>query len=324
MYKIVLAERQGCPKGTIIKSRCKPSKNGLQRSFLAPPAGFEPVACRLGGDRSIQLSYGGLYRKYSILQGSRIRTIRFLGGGPSILVRYGGMSLSILPHLSALVNSEKLLTSAARRPHIKNRPRAGLPGAGQNTAGGQRIRSADYVIPYHGIIGKRVLSKNIISARVTKYITSICSINPPKYSESMHITTLYAFCSSFQKKLFQNQLCPRRPDRKTKSPSAKADGLWWGRVDSNHRRHCQQIYSLSPLATREHPRVRFTQRGAGGRTRTPDLLITNQLLYRLSYTSAIPATAIIAKQQPFVNKNLRPAPIFFIQATVPALSSYFS
>lgn len=30
------------------KKRCKPSKNGLQRSFLAPPAGFEPVACRLG------------------------------------------------------------------------------------------------------------------------------------------------------------------------------------------------------------------------------------------------------------------------------------
>ncbi len=27
--------------------------------------------------------------------------------------------------------------------------------------------------------------------------------------------------------------------------------------------------------------------GAGRRTRTPDLLITNQLLYRLSYTSAI-------------------------------------
>ena len=25
--------------------------------------------------------------------------------------------------------------------------------------------------------------------------------------------------------------------------------------------------------------------GAGGRIRTPDLLITNQLLYRLSYTS---------------------------------------
>ena len=79
MYKIVPAERQECSEETITKNRCKPSKNGLQRSFLAPPAGFEPVACRLGGDRSIQLNYGGLNRNYSLLQGSRIRTIRFLG-----------------------------------------------------------------------------------------------------------------------------------------------------------------------------------------------------------------------------------------------------
>ena len=94
MYKIVPAEQQECSNEMITKNRCKPSKNGLQRSFLAPPAGFEPVACRLGGDRSIQLSYGGLYNKYSVLQGSRIRTIRFLGGGPSIQVRYGGIRRS--------------------------------------------------------------------------------------------------------------------------------------------------------------------------------------------------------------------------------------
>ncbi len=31
--------------------------------------------------------------------------------------------------------------------------------------------------------------------------------------------------------------------------------------------------------------LRCFNSGAGGRTRTPDLLITNQLLYQLSYTS---------------------------------------
>ena len=64
--------------------------------------------------------------------------------------------------------------------------------------------------------------------------------------------------------------------------------FWWGMVDSNHRRRCQQIYSLSPLATREIPHIALAgliADGAGRRTRTPDLLITNQLLYQLSYTS---------------------------------------
>ena len=32
--------------------------------------------------------------------------------------------------------------------------------------------------------------------------------------------------------------------------------FWWGMVDSNHRRRCQQIYSLSPLATREIPHIK--------------------------------------------------------------------
>ena len=31
--------------------------------------------------------------------------------------------------------------------------------------------------------------------------------------------------------------------------------LWWGRTDSNHRSETQQIYSLSPLATRELPQI---------------------------------------------------------------------
>ena len=56
-------------------------------------------------------------------------------------------------------------------------------------------------------------------------------------------------------------------------------------MDSNHRSETQQIYSLPPLATRN------TKSGAGGRIRTPDLLITNQLLYQLSYTSTVKALA---------------------------------
>ena len=45
----------------------------------------------------------------------------------------------------------------------------------------------------------------------------------------------------------------------------------------------QQIYSLPHLTALEFPHIKT---GAGGRIRTPDLLITNQLLYQLSYTSS--------------------------------------
>ena len=46
------------------------------------------------------------------------------------------------------------------------------------------------------------------------------------------------------------------------------------------------VCPLWPLGnTPIFPYVRATANGAGGRIRTPDLLITNQLLYQLSYTS---------------------------------------
>ncbi len=34
--------------------------------------------------------------------------------------------------------------------------------------------------------------------------------------------------------------------------------LWWGGTDSDHRSETQQIYSLSPLATRELPHMHFS------------------------------------------------------------------
>ena len=47
-------------------------------------------------------------------------------------------------------------------------------------------------------------------------------------------------------------------DKRNTEPSLKAQlGIWWGMVDSNHRRHRQQIYSLSPLATREIPHMKL-------------------------------------------------------------------
>ena len=67
----------------------------------------------------------------------------------------------------------------------------------------------------------------------------------------------------------------------------------------NHRSETQQIYSLPPLATRELLHMNLCAapsertNGAGRRIRTPDLLITNQLLYQLSYTSVLRAVATV-------------------------------
>ena len=47
---------------------------------------------------------------------------------------------------------------------------------------------------------------------------------------------------------------PFLPPQKT-AILADSGYLWWGRTDSNHRSETQQIYSLSPLATRELPRI---------------------------------------------------------------------
>ena len=57
-------------------------------------------------------------------------------------------------------------------------------------------------------------------------------------------------------------------------------------VDSNHRSKLQQIYSLSPLATRESIHIHFPMNKADDRTRTDNLLITNQLLCQLSHIGA--------------------------------------
>ena len=73
---------------------------------------------------------------------------------------------------------------------------------------------------------------------------------------------------------------------------------WWRGEDSNLRRLRRQIYSLLPLAARE-PLQLYDSSGAGDGTRTRNLLITNQLLYRLSYASK-PILLQSFRRQPFL------------------------
>ena len=51
-------------------------------------------------------------------------------------------------------------------------------------------------------------------------------------------------------------------------------------VDSNHRSNLQQIYSLSPLATREPIHINFVT--GAYRARTYDPLLVRQMLSQLS------------------------------------------
>ena len=65
------------------------------------------------------------------------------------------------------------------------------------------------------------------------------------------------------------------------------------------------------------PPYSIAPRGAGGRTRTPDLLITNQLLYRLSYTSILPASPV------YRSNILTPERLVIIANRIEFVNHYF-
>ena len=82
---------------------------GFPAEFLAFPRWFEHPTYRLGGGRSIQLSYGNIFEIYSILVLNLLNVNRlcpkggryniFLGGGRSILLSYGNILLKKTPNL---------------------------------------------------------------------------------------------------------------------------------------------------------------------------------------------------------------------------------
>ena len=77
--------------------------------------------------------------------------------------------------------------------------------------------------------------------------------------------------------------------------------FWWERMDSNHRSEDATDLQSAPIG--HSGTLPYSINGAGGRIRTPDLLITNQLLYQLSYTSIFdPAEHMIADVSRFVNR----------------------
>ena len=58
------------------------------------------------------------------------------------------------------------------------------------------------------------------------------------------------------------------------------------------KRYAADLQSV-PFGHSGTPPYSFDTAGAGRRTRTPDLLITNQLLYRLSYTGGSNRTRVL-------------------------------
>ena len=128
------------------------------------------------------------------------------------------------------------------------------------------------------------------------------------------------------------EVLPLNYTRADRAPSSRAarpgytyifKSCWWRGEDSNLRRLSRQIYSLLPLTAREPLHVKrqkdlkkrktnfivtplilvLPASGASEGNRTPDPLITNQLLCHLSYAGDILKKANIKNK--FIIKNIQ-------------------
>ena len=67
----------------------------------------------------------------------------------------------------------------------------------------------------------------------------------------------YLLLSKNRRVGFSEEWIGNSEEEKIANLLSKIGDFWWGKVDSNHRSDKQQIYSLSPLATREFPHIHF-------------------------------------------------------------------
>ena len=126
----------------------------------------------------------------------------------------------------------------------------------------------------------------------------------PVLSDGLSILLRIAFHSSAKRK--------DTVEKSTLSRAFSGGGRWIRTTEGIASR-----FTVCPLWPLGNSPIFISARGgAGGRTRTPDLLITNQLLYRLSYTSILPVRLavvclaperliIIANDSLFVNYYFR-------------------
>ena len=104
--------------------------------------------------------------------------------------------------------------------------------------------------------------------------------NPTSYPK-----TAFGIYGNFNKKSGSKH--PERLDAVGFAPTAsKVLGCYGGGRWIRTTEGIASRFTVCPLwPLGNSPILNSSDDGAGGRTRTPDLLITNQLLYRLSYTS---------------------------------------
>ena len=96
--------------------------------------------------------------------------------------------------------------------------------------------------------------------RLVETLNHIMSLYPSSITQPKRV------CN--QNRLRKNKGANDTDKRSKKSQNRYGSGIdWWGRTDSNHRSETQQIYSLSPLATRELPHILFVRLQAQGMRR---------------------------------------------------------